>query len=85
MTALPWNAAWDAEVESEVDDALNAVVADSVAADGVRPSVRQTFLMITRFLFEASVSGTTLTITKEDGTTVAMTFTTNSDARLPSR
>lgn len=78
LTALPWNAAWDAEVESEVDDALNAVVADSVAADGVRPSVRQALLMITRFLFEASVSGTTLTITKEDGTTVAMTFTTNS-------
>ena len=38
---------WDAEVESEVDDALNAVVADSVAADGVRPSVRQALLMIT--------------------------------------
>lgn len=24
LTALPWNAAWDAEVESEVDDALQA-------------------------------------------------------------
>lgn len=82
LTALPWNAAWDAEVQSEVDDALDSVIADSVAADGSRPSVRQALLMVTRFLMERSVTSTTLTVYKEDGTTVSMTFTLN-DATSP--
>lgn len=56
---------------------LTATVADSIAADGSRPSVRQAVLMITRFLFERSVTTTTMTVTKEDGTTAVMTFTLN--------
>ena len=34
LTAVPWNAAWDAEVQSEVADALETAIADSVPADG---------------------------------------------------
>lgn len=75
LTAVPWNASWDAEVQSEVDDAIAATIADSVPADGSRPSVKQALLMITRFLMERSVSGTTVTVAKEDGTTASMTFT----------
>lgn len=82
LTAVPWNAAWDAEVQSEVDDSLNTVVADSVAADGSRPTVRQALLMITRFLMERSITTTTMTVYKEDGTTAVMTFTLN-DATTP--
>ena len=32
LTAIPWNAAWDAEVESEVDDALGAGTGTSLTA-----------------------------------------------------
>ena len=32
LTAIPWNAAWDAEVESEVDDALGAGTGASLTA-----------------------------------------------------
>jgi hypothetical protein len=82
LTAIPWNAAWDAEVQSEVDDALTATVADSIPADGTRPSIAQAVLMITRFLMERSVSSTTVTVTKEDGSTANMTFTLD-DATSP--
>lgn len=77
-----WNSAWDAEVQSEVQDALDATVADSVPADGTRPSISQAVLMLTRFLGERSVSGTTVTVKKEDGSTTSMTFTLN-DATSP--
>lgn len=35
FTALPWNAAWDAEVESECNDALNTAIAEM--AQGIPP------------------------------------------------
>ena len=41
LSAIPWNASWDAEVQSEVQDALDATLADSVPADGTRPSAAQ--------------------------------------------
>lgn len=68
---------------NQIDDlalatAFTSAVADSVAADGSRPSVNQALLMITRFLMEKSLSGSTLTVTKEDGSTASMTFTLNS-------
>ena len=78
LTAVPWNASWDAEVQSEVQDALDATIPDSVPADGSRPSIPQALLMIARFLMEKSVSGTTVTVKKEDGSTSSMTFTLDS-------
>lgn len=67
---------------NQVDDlalatAFTAALADSVAADGSRPSVNQALLMLTRFMMEKSLSGTTLTVKKEDGSTSSMTFTLN--------
>lgn len=82
LTAVPWNASWDVEVESEVLDALNTILADSVPADGTLPTARQALYMTWQFLAERSVSGTTLTIRKADGSTALMTFTL-SDATSP--
>jgi hypothetical protein len=63
-------------VNAEVVDALTVdVIADSVASDGSRPTIAQALLMILRFLTEKSVSGTTVTVKKEDGSTSSMTFT----------
>lgn len=77
LTGIPWNAAWDAEVQSEVADELDTTVADSVPADGTRPSLRQAAYMVNQFLLERSVSGTTVTVKKVDGTSSLMTFTLN--------
>jgi hypothetical protein len=77
LTAIVWNADWDAQVQSEVQDALDATLADSVPADGTRPSIAQAIYMITQFLLERSVSGTTVTVKKVDGSTSLMTLTLN--------
>ena len=68
-----------AQVNAEVVDALTVdVIADSVATDGNRPTIAQALLELTRFLMERSVSSTTMTVKKEDGTTTSMTFTLDS-------
>ena len=59
-----------------------AILPDSVAADGTRPTPNQALLMISRFLFERGVVGATMTVYKEDGATASMTFTLN-DATTP--
>lgn len=82
LTAIPWNTAWDAEVQSEVEDALDVTLADSVPADGTRPSVRQALYILTQFMMEKSVSGTTVTVRKADGSTTLLTLTLN-DATNP--
>jgi hypothetical protein len=82
LTAVPWNASWDAEVESEALDALNTILTDSIPADGTLPTARQALYMQTQFLLERSVSGTTLTVKKADGTTALFTLTLN-DATTP--
>lgn len=71
------------DVRTEVDAALDSTVPDSIPADGTRPSMRQAAYMGTQFLLERSVSGTTLTIYKPDGTTALFTATLD-DATSPS-
>jgi len=75
LTAITWNADWDAEVQSEVADALEATIADSIPADGTRPSVKQALYMITQFMLERAVSSTTVTVKKVDGSTTLFTLT----------
>ena len=97
LTAVPWNAAWDAEVQSECTDALNAydpptkaetdallttAITESYAADGIAPTVSQALMLIQQMLGDFAISGTTLTVKKLDGTTAAGTFTL-SDATSP--
>ena len=57
-------------------------VTESYNTDGAAPTPVQALLGIFQMLCEASVSGTTLTVKKLDGSTVAMTFTLN-DATAP--
>lgn len=58
--------------------AFTTIVPDSTAAAGSRPTVNQALLMITRFLMEKGLVGTTMTVNKEDGTTASMTFALDS-------
>lgn len=60
-----------------------ATLADSVPADGSRPTADQALYAIYQFLTERSVTGTTLTVNKPDGSTALMTFTLD-DADAPS-
>lgn len=64
------------------DEILDDQLTDSVPADGTLPTVRQALYMLTQFMFERSVSGTTLTVRKADGSTSLMSFTL-SDATSP--
>ena len=104
LTAVPWNASWDAEVQSEVTDALNAYDPPTKAemdtgfaavptatenADAllnrdmsaVSDTTARSPLNALRFLRNKwSVSGTTLTVTKEDDSTSAWTATVTTDA-----
>lgn len=82
LTSIPWNAAWDAEVQSEVADELDVIIPDIIPADGTRPTTRQAVYMAIQFLLERSTAGTTVTIKKVDGATTLMTCTIN-DALIP--
>lgn len=117
LTAIPWNASWDTEVQSEVNDALVAYSASTLDAADIRTAVglasanldtqiaglptatenadallnrdmdavsdtnSRSPLNAMRFLRNKwSVSGTTLTVTKEDDSTSAWTATLTADA-----
>lgn len=81
-SVIPWNAAWDAEVQSEVADELDTILSDSVPSDGTRPTSRQALYMMIQFLLERTVSGTTCTVKKVDGSTTLFTLTLD-DATSP--
>lgn len=67
-----------ADVNAEVVDVLRTdTLPDSYAADGDQPTIAQAILAIEQYLFERSVSGTTVTVKKPNGSTTAMTFTLN--------
>lgn len=57
---------------------LTSAMADSIPADGTRPSPTQALYMMVQGLFEGSISGTTWTIKKVDGSTTLFTVTLNS-------
>lgn len=97
LTAVPWNAAWDAEVQSEVADGLAAydpptkaemdamwttAATESYASDGAAATPAQLLYMILCSVSEFAVSSTTITGKKLDGSTTAMTWTLN-DATSP--
>ncbi len=100
LTAVPWNSAWDAEVQSECTDALNAydpptkaeldatwttAQTESYASDGAAATPAQLLYMIYCAVSEFSISGTTITGKKVDGSTTAMTWTINSASDPTSR
>lgn len=71
-----------ADVLAQVNSALTTAVADSIPADGSRPSPAQALYMLVQFMMERSVSGTTVTVKKPDGSTTLLTLTLD-DATNP--
>lgn len=69
-------------VADAVDLLLTDAVPDSVPSDGSRPSIKQALYLLTQFMLERSVSGTTLTVKKPDGSTTLVTLTLD-DATTP--
>lgn len=65
-----------------VTDILTSQMTESYAADGSAPTVSQSLMLIQQILGDFSISGTTLTVRKIDGSTTASTFTLN-DASTP--
>jgi len=97
FTAIPWNAAWDTEVQSECTDALNAydpptkaetdallttAMTEAYPTDGSTMTVAQALYLILANVSEFAISGTTLTVKKIDGSTTAATYTLD-DATNP--
>lgn len=87
LTNAPTNgdltAAMKGSVNAEVVDVLRTdLIPDSVAADGVLPTLTQAIYEMLQFLTEKAVVGTTLTVNKVNGSTALMTFTLD-DASNP--
>lgn len=72
LTAVPWNAAWDAEVQSEVFDALDAAFTDAtgLTANGLLDRIR-TLGWILRNKIEVTDANGNTVIYKDDSTTPA--------------
>jgi hypothetical protein len=100
LTAVPWNSSWDAEVQSECADALNAydpptkaemdamwttAQTESYASDGAAATPAQLLYMIYCAVGEFAISSTTITGKKLDGSTTAMTWTINDASNPTSR
>jgi hypothetical protein len=80
---VTWNSTALASINAEVVDVLvTDVVADSIPADGNRPTIAQALYLLTQFMCERSVTGTTMTVYKPNGTTALLTLTLN-DATSP--
>jgi hypothetical protein len=58
-----------------VADVLTTQMTEAYAADGTAPTIAQALMMIQQLLGEFSISGTTLTMKKLDGSSTAATFT----------
>lgn len=65
-----------------VADILASQLTESYAADGAAPTLTQALMLIQQQLGDFSISGTTMTVKKVDGSTTAGTFTL-SDATNP--
>ena len=67
-----------ADKESMSDTLLTRQMTEAYAADGTAPTTAQMLFMIWSLMAEKSISSTTLTAKKLDGSTSAMTFTLDS-------
>ncbi|HJQ65354.1 MAG TPA: hypothetical protein VJ816_03200, partial [Gemmatimonadales bacterium] len=61
-----------------VGDILTTALTESYAADGAAATLTQLLYLIQQLAAEKSISGTTMTVKKLDGSTTAATFTLNS-------
>jgi hypothetical protein len=65
-----------------VDALFTRQLTEAYAADGAAPTVAQALMLIQQSLGDFSISGTTLTVKKVNGSTTAATFTLG-DAAAP--
>jgi len=65
-----------------IDALYTRALTESYNADGSPPTVAQALFLVMQMLTEMSISGTTMTIKKLDGTTTALTLTLN-DSSAP--
>ena len=74
LTAIPWNAAWDAEVQSECADALDDTYGDAtgLTADGTKDRLRTMGWVLKNKMAVTNANGNT-TIYKDNSTTPAFT------------
>ena len=77
LTGIPWNSAWDAEVQSEVFDALDAAFTDSTSltSNGLLDRIRILCWILRNKIEVTDANGNTV-IYKDDSTTTA--FSVNS-------
>jgi hypothetical protein len=77
LTAIPWNSSWDAEVQSEVFDALDAAYTDatSLTSNGLLDRIRILCWILRNKIEVTDANGNTV-IYKDDSTTTA--FSVNS-------
>lgn len=66
-----------ANINAQVDTAFTTQMADSVASDGTIATREQALYMMLQFLTEKTVSGTTVTVRKVDGSTTLYQMTLN--------
>jgi len=67
---------------AKVADILTTALTEAYAADGAAPTLTQAVMLILQHLSESSISSTTKTVKKLDGSTSAATFTLD-DATTP--
>lgn len=82
LTAVPWNASWDAEVQSEVQDALDATVAEP--GQGA-PAATASIVTKIGYLYKAwrnkkEQTATEQKLYNDDGSTVGQKATVSDDA-----
>lgn len=68
-----------------VSDVLTTQMTESYATDGTAPTLAQALMLIQQSLTEVSISGTTITIKKLDGSTTAATLTIDDDTTPTSK
>lgn len=71
-----------AEVDTAVAGLLTTQMAESYNADGTAPTLAQSLFVVMQRLTESSISGTSVTVKRLDGSTTAYTLTLN-DATTP--
>ncbi len=78
LNSIPWNAAWDAEVQSEVTNALLASLVEGYRGVGATGSVRDFLYELSGHMGRTAIVGTDKTVFKIDGTTPAKVYELNS-------
>jgi len=79
LTAVPWNAAWDAEVQSEVADGLNAAMPAEPTGDSLNQYIQQLKWVLVNKMAITEADGATVGYKDDDvaeAYSVAAAFTT---------